>query len=114
MNFVRLGVMWEAVERSEGHYDMEYLAKVDALITRMGEAGIYTLVDAHQDVFARVICGEGVPDFYAKRAIGKQATCLGPFDKVLQPAYDFLGICKSMYDYGYSQDENGDWLITDC
>jgi endoglycosylceramidase len=47
MNFVRLGVMWEAVERSEGHYDMEYLAKVDALITRMGEQGIYTLVDAH-------------------------------------------------------------------
>jgi len=43
-----------------------------------------------------------VPDFYAKRAIGKQATCLGPLDKVLQPAYEALGICKSMYDYGYS------------
>ena len=65
MNFVRLGVMWEGVERQTGVYDTAYLAKVDALITKMGEAGIYTLVDAHQDVFARSICGEGVPDFYA-------------------------------------------------
>ena len=69
MNFVRLGVMWEAVERQPGQYDFEYLQKIDKLITKMGEYGIYTLVDAHQDVFARVICGEGVPDFYAKEAI---------------------------------------------
>jgi len=47
MNFVRLGVMWEAVERSPGVYDMDYLNKVDNLITRLGEAGIYTLVDMH-------------------------------------------------------------------
>lgn len=80
MNFVRLGVMWEAVERERGVYDLEYLAKVDSLITKMGEAGIYTLVDAHQDVFARTICGEGVPDFYAKEVIGERASCLGPLD----------------------------------
>ena len=78
MNFVRLGVMWEGVERQAGVYDTEYLAKVDALITRLGEAGIYTLVDAHQDVFARTICGEGVPDFYAKEVIGDRASCLTP------------------------------------
>ena len=47
MNFVRLGVMWEAVERQPGVYDMNYLAKVNDLITKLGEAGIYTLVDAH-------------------------------------------------------------------
>ena len=47
MNFVRLGVMWSAVEKSEGVYDDEYLDMVDRLITRLGEAGIYTLVDAH-------------------------------------------------------------------
>ena len=78
MNFVRLGVMWEGVERQAGVYDTEYLAKVDALITKMGEAGIYTLVDAHQDVFARSICGEGVPDFYAKEVVGQSASCLTP------------------------------------
>ena len=65
MNFVRLGVMWEAVERTEGVYDDAYLDKVETMITKLGEAGIYTLVDAHQDVFARTMCGEGFPDFYA-------------------------------------------------
>lgn len=64
---VRLGVMWEAVERKAGVYDDTYLKKVDALITKLGKAGIYTLVDAHQDVMAREICGEGMPDFYAKQ-----------------------------------------------
>jgi len=47
MNFMRLGVMWEGVEREAGVYDMAYLDKVEALINKMGEAGIYTLVDAH-------------------------------------------------------------------
>jgi endoglycosylceramidase len=46
-NFVRLGVMWEAVEREPGVYDYDYLAAIDALITQMGEYGIYTLVDMH-------------------------------------------------------------------
>jgi endoglycosylceramidase len=32
MNFVRLGVMWEAVERSAGIYDDNYLDKVEILI----------------------------------------------------------------------------------
>jgi endoglycosylceramidase len=114
MNFVRLGVMWEGVERERGVYDHEYLAKVDGLITKLGEAGIYTLVDAHQDVFARTICGEGVPDFYAKDVIGDSASCLGPLDKLLQPLYDKANICHNMEDYGYAQDENGDYLITDC
>lgn len=47
MNFVRLGVMWEGVERKAGEYDADYLDKVEGLINKMGEAGIYTLVDAH-------------------------------------------------------------------
>lgn len=64
-NLVRLGVMWEAVERQPGVYDDAYLTKVESLINRLGAKGIYTLVDAHQDVFARSICGEGIPNFYA-------------------------------------------------
>ena len=47
MNFVRLGVMWEAVEREAGQYDFFYLERVERMINKLGEAGIYTLVDAH-------------------------------------------------------------------
>lgn len=46
-NFVRLGVMWEAVERAPGVYNMTYLEEVNGLINKLGEKGIYTLVDAH-------------------------------------------------------------------
>ena len=115
MNFVRLGVMWEGVERERGVYDDAYLSKVNALITRLGEAGIYTLVDAHQDVFARVICGEGVPDFYAKEVIGNSPACLTPdADKLLRPIYEKEKVCADMEKKGYSKDENGDFLISDC
>ena len=60
-NFVRLGVMWEAVEQTEGIYDEKYLNEVEALVKKLGEAGIYTLIDMHQDAFSRVSCGEGFP-----------------------------------------------------
>jgi len=46
-NLVRLGVMWEAVERTPGVFNETYLDEVDKLINRLGEKGIYTLVDAH-------------------------------------------------------------------
>lgn len=52
-NFVRLGVMWEAVETAPGVYNDTYLEEIDKLITKLGNQGIYTLVDAHQDVLAR-------------------------------------------------------------
>jgi endoglycosylceramidase len=57
--------MWEAVERTPDQYNMTYLDEVEGLINRLGKKGIYTLVDAHQDVLARKICGEGMPNFYA-------------------------------------------------
>jgi len=67
MNFVRLGVMWEAVEIAEGVYNQTYLDEIEKLINKLGEHGIYTQIDAHQDVLSRMTCGEGIPDFQAKK-----------------------------------------------
>ena len=58
-NSVRLGVIWEAVEKSPGEYDNDYLNKVEEIINTLGQNGIYTMVDAHQDVFSRNFFGEG-------------------------------------------------------
>ena len=110
-NFVRLGVMWEAVERSEGVYDDSYLDKVDELINKLGQAGIYTLVDAHQDVFARSICGEGMPDFYVKKLLAEDDYCIGP---VADWLLSQVGFCQDIYSFGFRLDENGDPLIEDC
>jgi endoglycosylceramidase len=46
-NFVRLGVMWEAVERERDIYDDNYLSQVETLVNKLGEKGIYTMVDMH-------------------------------------------------------------------
>jgi len=36
MNFVRLGVMWEAVEVERGVYNQTYLDEVEALVNKLG------------------------------------------------------------------------------
>ena len=45
--FVRLGVMWEAVEKQRGVYDTEYLDTIEGIVNKLAERGIYTLIDAH-------------------------------------------------------------------
>jgi len=107
--------MWEAVERTRGVIDLEYFDKVEQLINALGEKGIYTLVDMHQDVFARTICGEGFPDFYAKEALGDHPHCInGWIDPLLEKLYDMTGLCVSIDSYGFGKDENDDPLIEDC
>ena len=115
MNLVRLGVMWEAVEREAGSYDEAYLDKIEILINKLGEAGIYTLVDAHQDVFARRMCGEGMPDFYAQEALKHNDYCFNwGVDKLLHPIFEKLGVCWDIDGAGFGVDENNDPLIEDC
>lgn len=99
-NFVRLGVMWEAVERSPGTYNESYLDDVEVLINKLGAKGIYTLVDAHQDVFARKICGEGAPNFYASEDLNP-SYCVGGF---LDTLSNIFGLCKSIKSYGHRLD----------
>jgi endoglycosylceramidase len=107
--------MWEAVEKTRGVYDDQYLSKVNDLINKLGDAGIYTLVDAHQDVMARVMCGEGMPDFYAKEILQKESYCVSPMvDYILGPIFHKFGFCESIKSYSYKYDKNGDPLIKDC
>lgn len=107
-NFVRLGVMWEAVERSPDTYNETYLDDVEGLINRLGQRGIYTLVDAHQDVLARKICGEGMPNFYATDLPTKCG------NETLPWLAETVGVCKSIQDYGFRFDSDGNPLIEDC
>jgi endoglycosylceramidase len=107
-NFVRLGVMWEAVERGPDAYNETYLDEVEGLINRLGQKGIYTLVDAHQDVLARKICGEGMPNFYATDL---PSTC---GNDTFPWAAGEIGVCKSISSYGFRYDSDGNPLIEDC
>lgn len=114
-NFVRLGVMWEAVETAPGVFNQTYLDEVDNLITTLGENGMYTLVDGHQDVISRVSCGEGIPHFYAQEIIDQGTYCIGPeADYFLAPILRLFGVCKPMSDYGFRYDDKNRPLVEDC
>lgn len=67
-------------------------------MNRLGERGIYTLIDAHQDVLVRKICGEGMPNFYAEDGLMSHDCEQGwlPFISA--------DICKSIKDYGFRYD----------
>ena len=108
--------MWEGVEREEDTFDDAYLDRVEALINRLGQNGITTLVDAHQDVFARVICGEGVPNFYAKRILEEKLTCASKWlDWFVEPLLEkSLGFCSDFDDYNFTKDSDGNPLIPEC
>lgn len=114
-NLVRLGVMWESVESAPGVYNATYLEEVDKLVTKLGEKGIYTMIDAHQDVMARSVCGEGMPNFYAKDILKASTYCLDKnLDFVLAPIARMFGACKSINSYGYAKDADGNPEIADC
>ena len=46
-NVVRLGIIWEAVETAPNVYNNTYLNEIEELINRLGEKGIYTVIDSH-------------------------------------------------------------------
>ena len=109
-NMVRLGVIWEAVERQPGVYDMEYLQKVEEIINTLGKNGIYTMVDAHQDAFSRNFCGEGVPYFYTNE-LGYDKQCNA---NIVTQFLGFVGTCKNLDYFNFTYDENGLPVIDDC
>ena len=67
INLVRLGIIWESIEKEEGKYDLEHLEKMSDIVDKLEKNGIAVLIDAHQDMFSRLFCGEGTPKFYTEK-----------------------------------------------
>jgi len=107
-NLVRLGITWESVERKPGEYDSEHLSRMEKLVNQFGAAGIKVIIDAHQDMFSRVFCGEGVPPFYVEKLLNSAGdkggeelidtncdfTLLGRFNKL-------MGLCIPLKTYNW-------------
>ncbi|MGE0712087.1 MAG: cellulase family glycosylhydrolase [Planctomycetota bacterium] len=70
-NLVRLYVAWRALEPAPGRYDAAYLDAVVAAVRRFRAAGLYVLVDLHQDVWGGPVTGHGAPD-WATLAAGEK------------------------------------------
>lgn len=63
MNVVRLGIMWPGVEPGRGSVNSTYLKVMRSIVGKLHSAGIYTLLEFHQDLYASQFCGEGLPSW---------------------------------------------------
>jgi len=63
LNAVRLLVVWEALEPERGRYNEGYLDAIVGLIEAAWAQGLFTVIDFHQDLFARFFRGDGAPEW---------------------------------------------------
>ncbi len=64
MNAVRMLIFWSAVEPEPGKYDEDYLKGVDRQVAMARDAGLYVMLDMHQDLYGPGIPGgDGAPSW---------------------------------------------------
>ena len=110
INFIRLGFIWEALEKKEGEYDYEYLNKMSEIVDKLEKNDFYVLIDTHQDMFSRTLCGEGAPTFYANK-LTIERKCES---NLLSRFFKLVTACIPLSDYNWNYDEQGLPLIEDC
>jgi endoglycosylceramidase len=62
-NYVRLGIIWKALEPAPGVYDDGYLDRIARTARILYGHGVYVLLDFHQDLYNERYQGEGAPDW---------------------------------------------------
>jgi len=65
LNIIRLGISWAAVQPTKGPngFDLTYLSLLKDLVVAAEKAGIYVLVECHQDLFSEKFLGDGAPSW---------------------------------------------------
>lgn len=88
-NHIRLSVFWDLAEPTHGTFDEKYLDAVDGAIDRAAKAGLWVVVDFHQDTFGGQFSGDGQGGMpkWATITNGKPFKDTGSFiTNYLQPA----------------------------
>jgi alpha-glucosidase (family GH31 glycosyl hydrolase)/beta-glucosidase/6-phospho-beta-glucosidase/beta-galactosidase len=60
-NFLRLPINWSAIEPTPNTYSTDYLDAIQNVVNLCQQAGIYVLLDMHQDAFSKEIGEDGAP-----------------------------------------------------
>lgn len=69
---VRLGFVWEALEPTRGTIDEVYLGRYVAMLDAAHAHDLGVIVEFHQDLFSRALCGDGFPLWATTEAIDAQ------------------------------------------
>jgi endoglycosylceramidase len=86
-NLVRLTIFWDAIEPTQGEYDFAYLDRVAERVRWCADAGLFVVLDMHQDLYSAVFPpGDGAPH-WAVRDDGHPYTQQDPWSMgYLEPA----------------------------
>lgn len=62
-NMVRYLVLWDGIEPQQDQYDTAYFSRIRERLDWCSEAGLYVILDMHQDLYALRYGGDGAPSW---------------------------------------------------
>ena len=110
INLVRLGIIWESIEYQEEKYNSTHLEKMSKIVSKLEENDITVIIDAHQDMFSRLFCGEGAPKFYVDK-LSYSSDCK---TNIVSRIFGLFTACIPLSKNNWRYDEDGLPLIEDC
>lgn len=60
-NYLRLPINWSGLEPAEGQFSDAYLERLDEVLGFCRDAGLFVLIDFHQDAYSKEIGEDGAP-----------------------------------------------------
>ena len=110
INLVRLGIIWESIEYEEGKYNSTHLEKMSNIVSKLEKDNITVIIDAHQDMFSRLFCGEGAPKFYVEN-MTYSTNCK---TNIISRFFGLVNACIPLSKYNWRYNEEGLPEIEDC
>lgn len=85
-NAVRVGVIWSDLEPEPGVFNASYLDSIEQTVQTLGNHGIYSIIDFHQDAYSTAFGGEGAPDWAVHTDGGANPSLSFPLNEFFNPA----------------------------
>lgn len=85
-NAVRVGVIWSYLEPEPGVFDTSYLNSIEQTVQTLGNHGIYSIIDFHQDAYSTAFGGEGAPDWAVQTDGAANPSLPFPYNIFFNPA----------------------------
>jgi len=109
MNVVRLGSMWEGAEPVEGVYNETYIDILENIIQRLGDRGIFVILDMHQDVLSSLYAAyDGIPRWLADEFPEPTNPYPWPLEEITSWAMGYLTqACSEGFQHLYNNTYEG-------
>ena len=85
-NVVRVGVIWSELEPEPGVFNTAYLDSIEQTVQTLGNNGIYSILDFHQDAYSTEFGGEGAPAWAVETDGATNISLPFPYNEFFDPA----------------------------